>query len=76
LLADSPAANPSAGPSFTYDATGNFLWSPKKFVAAIGVHDLILVETDDAILLCSRDRAQDVAHAVKFLESRRLSRLL
>ena len=76
LLAASPTANPSAGLSFTHDATGNFLWSPKKFVAAIGVRDLILVETDDAILICSRDRAQDVALAVKHLESQKLSRLL
>ncbi len=76
LLAESPNANPSAGPHFTHDATGNFLWSPQKFVAAIGVRDLILVETDDAILLCARDRAQDVAHAVKHLESQKLSHLL
>ena len=38
---------------------------PGKFVAAIGVHDLVLVETDDAILLCPRDRAQDVGKIVK-----------
>ena len=33
----SASANVSAGPSFTLDADGNYLWSPKKFVAAIGV---------------------------------------
>lgn len=31
-----------------------------KLVTAIGVHDLILVETDDAILICPKERAQDV----------------
>ena len=76
LLAASPSSNPSAGRSFTLDASGNFLCSPKKFVAAIGVHNLILVETPDAILLCSRGRAQDVAHAVKFLESQKITHLL
>ncbi|MGC2422278.1 MAG: sugar phosphate nucleotidyltransferase [Candidatus Acidiferrales bacterium] len=69
-------ANVSAGPSFTLDARGNYFWSTKKFVAAIGVHDLVLVETDDAILLCSRDRSQDVAKIVPWLKDRKLHDLL
>src|ERR1700689_3442904 len=48
---------------------GNFLWSPKKFVAAVGIRDLVVVETDDALLLCPRDRAQDVGKIVKWLEA-------
>jgi mannose-1-phosphate guanylyltransferase len=71
-----PGANFSAGPTFTEDATGNFFWSPKKFVAALGVHDLILVETDDALLLCPRTRSQDVAKIVKWLEQQKLKSLL
>jgi mannose-1-phosphate guanylyltransferase len=76
LLAPKPGANASAGPSFTLDASGNYFWSPGKFIAAIGVHDLVLVETDDAILLCPRGRAQDVGKIVKYLEQRKLARLL
>lgn len=68
--------NVSAGSSFALDASGNYLWSPKKFTAAIGVHNLIVVETGDALLVCSRDRSQDVAKIVKYLESSRLSKLL
>jgi mannose-1-phosphate guanylyltransferase len=76
LLAAKRGGNVSAGASFTLDADGNYFWSPKKFVAAIGVRDLILVETDDALLLCSRDRSQDVGKIVKWLEETRLHRLL
>jgi mannose-1-phosphate guanylyltransferase len=68
LLAHKPGANVSAGPSFTLDAEGNYFWSPKKFVAAIGVRDLVLVETADALLLCSRECSQDVGKIVKWLE--------
>jgi len=68
LLAAKPGANVSLGPSFTLDAEGNYFWSPKKFVAAIGVRDLVLVETEDAVLLCSRERSQDVGKIVKWLE--------
>jgi mannose-1-phosphate guanylyltransferase len=76
LLAAELGENVSAGASFTHDAHGNYFWSPKKFVAAIGVHDLILVETDDALLLCSRDRSQDVGKIVKWLEENGVHRLL
>lgn len=76
LLARKQSENVSAGDSFALDASGNFLWSPRKFVAAIGVHDLVIVETGDALLVCPRNRAQDVGKVVKWLEEKRRQDLL
>lgn len=76
LLAKNAKANVSVACSFTLDSTGNFLWSPNKLVAAIGVHNLVLVETDDAVLLCSRERSQDVGLIVKWLEEKKWKTLL
>ncbi len=76
LLASKPGANVSSGPFHALDATGNYFWSTKKFVAAIGVHDLVLVETEDAVLLCSRERSQDVGKIVKWLADNRRDDLL
>jgi mannose-1-phosphate guanylyltransferase len=76
LLAKTTGENVSAGPSFVLDANGNYLWSPKKFVAAVGVRDLVVVETDDALLICPRDRSQDVGKVVKWLEEQRSRNLL
>jgi mannose-1-phosphate guanylyltransferase len=76
LASAKSGANVSAGLMFAADASGNYFWSPKKFVAAIGVHNLVLVETDDAILLCPRERSQDVGKIVKWLEAQKLRRLL
>jgi mannose-1-phosphate guanylyltransferase len=76
LLAKKPGENVLAGLGHTLDAEGNFLWSPSKFVAAIGVRDLVVVETSDALLLCPRDRAQDVAKIVKWLEEQKRRDLL
>jgi mannose-1-phosphate guanylyltransferase len=76
LLAAKRDANVSTGNSFTLDASGNYFRSPGKFVAAIGVHNLVLVETEDAILLCPRDRSQDVSKIVKWLEEKHLDHLL
>lgn len=50
--------------------------SPHKLVAAIGVHNLVIVETDDALLICPRDRAQEVRAVVERLaEEERLDYL-
>jgi len=76
LLAKQAGENVLGGAGHTLDAAGNFLWSPSKFVAAIGVRDLVLVETPDAILICPRDRAQDVAKLVKWLEEQKRKELL
>jgi mannose-1-phosphate guanylyltransferase len=76
LLAARPGANVSASDAFTLDADGNYFWAPKKFVAAIGVSNLVVVETDNAILICPRDRSQDVGKIVKFLEEQKRRDLL
>jgi mannose-1-phosphate guanylyltransferase len=76
LLAKKTGENVLAGAGQALDAEGNFLWAPSKFVAAIGVRDLVVVETPDALLICPRDRAQDVARIVKILEEKELSDLL
>ncbi len=76
LLARKAGENISAGRFVALGARGNFLWSPKKFVAAIGVRDLVVVETPDALLLCPRDLAQDVGKIVQWLEERRQYGLL
>ena len=76
LLARQPGENVFAGPGYALDASGNLLLSPSKFVAAIGVRDLVVVETPDALLICPRDRAQDVAKIVKHLEEQKRKDLL
>jgi mannose-1-phosphate guanylyltransferase len=76
LMARQPGENIFTGQHETLDAEGNLLWTPNKFVAAIGVRDLIVVDTPDALLIFPRDRAQDVGRIVKSLEARKLKDLL
>jgi mannose-1-phosphate guanylyltransferase len=49
------------------DATNNYTFSPKKFVALVGVKNLVIVDTEDALLIAHRDRSQDVGKIVKEL---------
>src|SRR5258708_7666097 len=51
LLAKHSAENIFAGPGHTLDAEGNFLWSPGKYVVAIAVSGLVVVQTPDALLI-------------------------
>jgi mannose-1-phosphate guanylyltransferase len=76
LEASGASSTVSAGPVISVDAKGNYFWAPGKLVAAVGVEDLVVVETPDALLICPRDRAQDVAQIVKELERRKQHRLL
>jgi mannose-1-phosphate guanylyltransferase len=76
LLAKQPGENILAGAGLTLDAEGNFLYSPSKFIAAIGVRDLVVVETPDALLICPRERAQDIGRIVKRLEDEKRKDLL
>jgi mannose-1-phosphate guanylyltransferase len=61
--------------SFTLNANGNYIHAPGKFVAAVGVNDIVVVETDDALLITTRERAQDVGKVVKYLDEKKLAKL-
>ena len=56
------------GDVYAHDVAGSFIRSDGRLLAAIGVSDLIVVETQDATLIASKDRAQDVKGAVEHLE--------
>lgn len=62
--------------SFTLNAQGNYVHSPKKFVATVGVNNLVVVETDDALLITSREHSQDVGKVVKYLDEKKLTKLV
>ncbi len=63
----------SSGNAFRADAlvessSGNYVDAGNKFVALLGVKDLIIVDTPDALLIADRKRAQQVGDLVKRLE--------
>jgi mannose-1-phosphate guanylyltransferase len=60
----------------TLDAGNNYIYSPKKFVALVGVHDLVIVETEDALLIADRKHSQDVGKIVKELAASGQTELL
>jgi mannose-1-phosphate guanylyltransferase len=66
----------SAAGNFTLDAHGNYLYAPGKFVAAVGVKGLVVVDSGDALLVTTIERSQDVGRIVKHLDQQKLSKLV
>ena len=62
--------------AYAMNATGNYIYAPDKFVAAVGVSNLVVVETEDAILITTRELSQDVGKIVKYLNEKKLTDLV
>lgn len=54
------------------DTHDSLVYSPRRLVAAIGLKDMVIVDTEDAILICPKERAQDVKTLVDQLKERKL----
>jgi mannose-1-phosphate guanylyltransferase len=75
-VADCPPENISIANVFegedpvciSIDSTGNYVHAPGKVIALVGVSDLVVVQTKDALLITTRDRSQDVGKVVAELK--------
>jgi mannose-1-phosphate guanylyltransferase len=75
-LAEKDASgNASKGELFSEDSHGNYV-DAGKTVALVGVDNLIIVDTPDALLVGQRSRAQDVSKLVKAIEAKGKEALL
>ena len=61
---------------FTLNASRNYVHAPGKFVAVVGVNDIVVVETEDALLVTTRENSQDVGKVVKYLDEKKLTKLV
>lgn len=63
------AGNSLKGDTFIHNAKNCYINTDDQLVAAIGVEDLVIVNTKDAVLVARRDQVQDVKRVVEFLKS-------
>jgi len=68
LLSRKPGDNVSQGESLAIESRGNYVDARKKLVALVGVEDLVVVDTPDALLITTRRQSQKVGEMVKLLE--------
>ncbi|MCO4773759.1 MAG: mannose-1-phosphate guanylyltransferase [Deltaproteobacteria bacterium] len=65
VLDSAPGAQARAKAVFAKDAADNVVFAPGRTVALLGVSDLVVVVTEDAVLVTPRDRSQEVRHLVE-----------
>ncbi len=75
VRAQDAAGNVLEGDAFVHDAGNNLLFAHHRMIAAVGVNDLIVVETPDAVLVARKDRAQDVKAVTQFLQREKRNEL-
>lgn len=56
------------GPHLGFDTQDTLVFGNKRLVATIGVKNLIIIDTNDAVLVCSKEREQDVKAIVEQLK--------
>ncbi len=70
LSAADENGNQVRGESVLHDVSNCYIDSPKRLVGAVGVHDLIIVDTPDALLVADAARSQDVKFVAQELKRR------
>lgn len=76
LAPDLPGENRGRGDVLPIDSRGNIVMAPGKLTALIGVEGLIVVETDDALLICRREEAERLKETIQALEKSGRNELL
>jgi mannose-1-phosphate guanylyltransferase len=69
-------ANSIVGDVVTIDTERSFIRTAGKIIATVGVEDLIIVDTPDALLICKRGESQRVQAVVDYLRRKKISSLL
>ena len=65
----SAGENVLRGDVYTEDTANTYISAESRFVAAVGVDDLVIIETVDAVLVASKDKAQNVKQVVEHLKA-------
>jgi mannose-1-phosphate guanylyltransferase len=68
LLPADDAGNVVVGPHVGMDTDGTLVIGGKRLIATIGLERMVVVDTDDALLICPRGREQEVRDIVRRLE--------
>jgi len=70
------SGNALIGKTIALDSFGNIVRAESKLVALLGVKNLLIVESPDALLVASKDKAQEVKKVVEELHRRKLIHFL
>jgi mannose-1-phosphate guanylyltransferase len=58
------------------ESDGNLIYSKKKLLTGIDIHNMIIIDTDDVLLICSKDKAQNVKELVDYIKRKDMKEFL
>lgn len=77
ILSRQPSDNVVRGRHVGIDSSNNLIYSyTGRLIATAGVKDMVIVDTEDCVLVCPKKRAQDVKKIVEELEHKKMKRYL
>ncbi len=76
ILEKDETGNAKVGDVYVHETNNSYIFSPKKFTALIGTDNLVVIDTNEALLICNRNNAQDVKLIVDYLKMNNRSDLL
>jgi mannose-1-phosphate guanylyltransferase len=68
--------NATAGEVVLIDTKNSYVYAPNSLVAVVGLDDVIVVQEGDTILVCKRDRAEDIKAVVGEITKRKMDQYL
>ena len=67
ILPAGEAGNTTIGQHVEFDTRNTLIFGGRRLVATVGLENMVIVDTEDALLVCPKDRAQDVREIVRIL---------
>lgn len=71
LLPRDANKNVVVGEHLGIDTGASLIYGSERLIATVGLQEMVIVDTGDALLVCAKDRAQDVKHIVELLKQKK-----
>jgi mannose-1-phosphate guanylyltransferase len=65
--------NVKTGTTYLDNVHDSYIYSPNKFTAVIGLDNIVVINNDDALLICKMDKSQDVKKVIDYLKLNELN---
>jgi len=76
MLSNDDSDNITKGNLITIDTTGSLIYGHKKTIITLGVEDMVIVDTDDVMLVCPKNKSADIKKIIELLKNKKLDQYL